>query len=170
MLDTHSQDRLKGQPQNQHRLGAALDASEFAQIEREVVFGRPAHLDYQLDDGSCADDCPDCKHRDLRRRYRAHVRKRVIARGHKDGRRIGDMRALEIKLDTAVARFNDTDRHLRIINEMGDIAPAPRTEREHIDLAAEIEAIKIDIDELASRNHVKRSQRRTLYAGGLACQ
>lgn len=73
----------KRQPENQ-RLGAVLDESEFAQIEREVMFGRAPHLSYQLEDGTCAPDCADCAHRDLRRRYqnaaRSRVRRRSIPR------------------------------------------------------------------------------------------
>src|SRR5438105_2297443 len=95
-------------------LGVSLDASEFAQAERTVMFGRAPHLDYELENGSCAGDCPDCTHRNLRRRYRAAVRARVIARGHKADRRIDGSKyglALKDKLNHALARFHNNDPH-----------------------------------------------------------
>jgi hypothetical protein len=142
------------------QLGNELDASEIAQSKREIASGHGPHYAYEKWDAEkpewrCPPDCPDCVHRELVRRYRAVVRAPVIARGHRENRRIvGGIEHLQAKLRTALARYDDKDNAARM-NEYGEVLPAPRSTRERIDLAAEIEALQIDIDMLIERRAAK---------------
>jgi hypothetical protein len=142
------------------QLGNELDASEIAQCKREIATGHGPHYAYEKWDAEkpgwrCPPDCPDCVHRELVRRYRAAVRVSVIARGHRESRRIvGSIEHLQARLRTALARYEDNDNASRM-NEYGEVLPAPRSTRERIDLAAEIEALQIEIDTLTERRASK---------------
>jgi hypothetical protein len=121
-----------GHVKSGHRVSAtALDAAELAQCEREVMFGRPAHLDYQLEDGRCAPDCPDCALRDLRRRYRCAARDRV--------RRQGIPRLPKGTGDNARAILRDSRHALATARAMYCAAQTFGTPRRMIDAACEYE-------------------------------
>lgn len=151
------------------QLGNQLVASDIAQIKRQIATSHTPHFDYERWDAEarrwrCPPDCPDCAHRELQKRYRAAVRARVIARGQRENRRIaGTIEDLQAKLRTALARYDENDDEARM-GEYGEILRAPLFVRERIDLAAEIEALQIDIDTLMERCVAKR--RKLLAAEG----
>jgi hypothetical protein len=99
--------------------------------------------------------------RDAERAYRAAVRGRVVTRGHKDNRRIGDWCKLSVAESDARARFTGD------MDECGRPTPMAETKRELIDAHAKLEGVMIDWDLYRSRNRAAGRDARMLRALGM---